>query len=105
MKYNWNSTTKTKKKIGGLYPTRYYYRFLWFFELLKVSAAIFCLKTVLTLNYVCSLILNILQWYYQKKTFYVQITMVLGDIDAKKTRKQTSHKIFPQGLIVNSSLL
>ena len=49
--------------------------------------------------------MNILQGYYQKKTFYVQITMVLGDIDAKKTRKQTSHKIFPQGLIVNSSLL
>ena len=53
--------------------------FLWFHEFLKISASIFWLKT--DFNKVSS-----------EKTFYVQITIVPGDIDAKKTRK-TFHKL------------
>ena len=66
--------------------------FLKFCEFLKVSASIFWLKTVLTLNQVFSLILNIFQGLSSEKTFYIQITIVPGDIDAKKTRK-TFHKL------------
>ena len=44
--------------------------FLWFYEFLKISASIFFwLKTVLTLNKVFSLILNIFQGHHQKKHF------------------------------------
>ena len=49
-------------------------------------------KTVLTSNYVFSIILNIFQGVSSEKTFYVQITILPGDIDAKKTRK-TFHKL------------
>ena len=44
----------------------------------------------------------------RKKTFYVQITIVPGDIWCKKDQKnppQISHKFFSQCLIVNSLLL
>ena len=37
--------------------------------------------------------------------FYVQITLVPGDIDAKKTRKTFHHITFFQRLVVTSSLL
>ena len=43
-----------------------------------------------------------------EKTFYIQVTIFLGDIDAKKDQKnppKTSHKIFSQCLIVTSSFL
>ena len=63
-----------------------------FCEFLKVPVSIFWLKTVLTSNYVFSLILNIFQGVSSEKTFYVQITIMPGDIDAKKTRK-TIHKL------------
>ena len=46
--------------------------------------------------------------YYQKKTFYVKITIVPGDIDAKKSRKifdKPEINFFSWCLIVNSSLL
>ena len=117
VKYNWNSTRKTKQKFPGLYPTGYYplkswkheklpfwgyfgglgtnvqfNGFLWFHEFLKVSASIFWLKTVLTLNWVFSFIFNTFQGISSEKTFYVQITIVPGDIDAKKTRK-AFHKL------------
>ena len=81
--------------------------FLRFYEFLKVSVSIFWLKTVLTLNYVFSLILSIFQRVSSGKTFYVQITIVPGDNDAKKTQKnlpQTSHKFFSQCFITNFSL-
>ena len=134
MKYNWNSTRKTKKKnflgfivqditpwnhknvrncyfggyFGGLGTNVEFNGFLWFCEFLKVSASTIWLKTVLTSKYVFSLILNIFQGVSSEKTFYVQTTIVPGDIDAKKTKK-TFHKLhikfFSQGLIVNSSLL
>ena len=76
VKQNWTSTRKTKKKnflgfilqdithwnhknvrncyfwwySGGLGPNVEFNGFLWFCEFLKVSASIFWLKTVLTLN-------------------------------------------------------
>ena len=112
MKYNWNSTKKTKKKnflgfilqditpwnhknvrncyfwgyFGGLGTNVEFNGFLWFCEFLKVSASVFWLKTVITLNQV-SLILNVFQEVSSEKTSYVQITIVTGDIDVKKTRK------------------
>ena len=134
MKYNWNSTRKTKKKtflgfiLQDITPWNHknvrncyfcgYFRdlgsnvkfhgFLWFCEFLKVSASIFCLKTVLTLNSVFSLILNIYQGVLSEKTFYIKITIVPGDIGTKKSRK-ASHKLkiknCSQCLIMNSSLL
>ena len=39
-----------------------------------------------------SLILNIFQGVSSEKTFYVEIAIVPGDIDAKKTRK-TFHRL------------
>ena len=65
---------------------------------------VWLLKTVLALNQVFSIILNIFQWVSSEKTFYIQITVVPGYIDAKKIIK-TSHKFFFSMLIVNSSLL
>ena len=62
-------------------------------EFQKVSASFFWLKTVLTLNWDFSLIFNIFQGVSSEKTFYIQITIVSGDIDAKKTRK-TFHKLY-----------
>ena len=131
MKYNWNSTRKTKKKnflgfilqdithwnhknvrncyfwwySGGLGPNVEFNGFLWFCEFLKVSASIFWLKTVLTLNYVFLLILNIFQGESSEKTFYVQINRWYWCKKDQKNFPQTSHKFFSQCLIVNSSLL
>ena len=91
--------------LGGLETNVEFHVFFWFYEFLKVSASIFWLKTVQTSF--LSLILNIFQGVPSENIFYVQITIVPGDIDAKKTRKtfQTSHKFFSQCFIVNSSLL
>ena len=133
MKYNWNSTRKTKQKFPGLYPTGYYplkswkheklpfwgyfgglgtnvqfNGFLWFHEFLKVSASIFWLKTVFNF----------------KLGFFIYFQYISGDIIRKnilrsdyhsarwywckkdqKNLPQTSHKFFFQCLIVNSSLL
>ena len=52
--------------------------------------------------------MNIFQGVSLEKTFYIQVTIFLGDIDAKKDQKnppKTSHKIFSQCLIVTSSFL
>ena len=113
MKCNWSSTRKTKKKfLGGLilqdvtpwnhknmincYFGGYFEGlgtnvefngFLWFCEFLKVSASIFWLETVLSLNQVFSLVLNMFQGVSSEETFYVQVTIVPGDIVAKEPRK------------------
>ena len=93
--------------FGGLGTNVKFNGFKRFCEFLKVSVSIFWLKTGLTSNKVFSLILNIFHGVSSEKKFYFQITMVAGDIDAKKTRNllQTSHQIFSQGLIAKSSFL
>ena len=128
MKDNYNSTTKTKKKnflgsilqditpwnhkktrncyvhgyFGGLETNVEFYRFLWYSDLLKVSACIFWLTTVITLNYIFSLILNIFQRVSSEKTLCIQITIMPGDIDGKKARK-TFHKVHIK-VFLNASL-
>ena len=83
-----------------------FHGFLWFYQFPKVSASIFWIKTVLTSNWVFSPILKF-QGVSSEKIFYVQITIVSGDIDAKKDLKNF-HKLcinFFHCLIVISSLL
>ena len=78
----------------------------WFFMILWISESFsLCLLFKNSFNF--KLILNISQGLSSEKTFYVQITIVPGNTDAKKTRK-TFHrlrKIFSQCLIMISSLL
>ena len=69
---------------------------------------VWLLKTVLALNQVFSIILNIFQWVSSEKTFHIQITIVPGYIDAKKIIKifhKLHIKFFSQCLIVNYSLV
>ena len=94
-----------KPCFGDLRTNVEFSGFLWFCEFLKVSASIFWLKTVLTLNYVFLLILNIFQGESSEKTFYVQINRWYWCKKDQKNFPQTSHKFFSQCLIVNSSLL
>ena len=134
----WNLTGtlswKLKQKFFGLYPTRYYplksqkcekllfwgvllgpgnqCGIQWFFMILWISES-FSLYLLVKNSFNFKLGFFTCFEYTSagiiRKTFCIQITIVPGDIDAKKTRK-TFHKLqiykfFSQCLIVISSLL
>ena len=130
MKYNWNSTRKTKKEtflgfilqditlwnhknarncyfVGVLWEPGNQCGIQWFFMILWISESFslyLLVKNSFDFKLVFFTYFEYTLWVIIKKTFYIQITIVPGDIDPKKTRK-TSHKIFSQCLIVNSSFL
>ena len=107
MKYNWNSTRKTKKKnLLGFNPTTYYplkpqkhekllfflgggyfvdvgtnvefNDFVWFCEFLKVSGSIFWLKTV------SSLYLLVKNSFNFKLGFLLILNLIQGALAEKK---------------------
>ena len=69
----WNHKNVRNCYFGGYFrglgTNVEFHAFLWFCEFLKVSASIFWLKIVLTLNEVSSLILNIFQGVSSEKHF------------------------------------
>ena len=73
----------------GAWEPMWNFMVFWYCEFLKVSAYLL-VKKVLTRFF--HLFWIYFRWYYQKKIFYIKITIVPGDIDAKKPRK-TFHKL------------